>query len=1017
MIMKRLWLSTIIVLALLLPIVLSACASEPNALTFQDAVAARFNDGIAIAETFSAPANALEYRDARRVEQVMQIDARVGGLHFTGLYLPAGESLTVTLGGGKLSRHSLVLFPQDGANRQETLLTQPTTTVSAPSDRGASVYLRIDRSADLPYSFETTLTGAAQSPYYRLGIESAQSLQNKVGDAVLESGNVRFVVPQSALDAQIDPSGALRWWRSAAQLLDEIAGTGSFADDFGKVDVFAEPSRGTAHYDAQSDCIRVGGDRLDGCFDYDKLCAEGGGDMLRALAAYKIAHSDGFAGAAFSDGSVTAALAAYVDALMTDRASVIGADGAPSGDAAQYLSETIAGDFAKEESLRRFVGNLTYSLGKDAVLQAIKYYRYTPDKTDAECAATLLCGASRAIGYNLQRYGALFGIELTEDQARAIADLPVYVPVQTALTTGGVEDGGFTGVSVLLGNAQVFDFNGAIVAQSGTWRVVSLDGTDGRWEKTADGVYRYTPSADLLRDRFSVTLTDGADTAVLYGNITVDIRSVQCDDYGGVTYRTIDDAVAGYKNLSVTSSRAFAQAQMPERQDNAQEGEGEYTLSVMHGGMQVPESGKYRFYLTSKGLCRVDFGVSKYHFTMLSNVLTVDAFTDELSYEMTLEAGKVYYFNVFVLNTTGNQRATLGIARVGIDERPAPIGADYLVYEGLRQEQMPRYDAPEIPIADYSIQHSVYDAYDMHNWKIAASEPAVQGSAAENILDGSRNTEYRSQSDRESFVFDINLREGHAFEYFTLGVGVETIGARVVLETSSDGKTYGVAAEGVLTDPETVFKLGQSGGTAAFLRLTIAKGEAFACRVTHLFIGKLLSEATIVPNTSTKLEYQGEWRENRSYVSVNGVVTENTEQNCAVSYKFFGTELSIYATKAPKYGQARIFVDNKEVARVDLNHQTTLCGQQIYYSTLEEGLHSVKIMPIDDSLINLDYFAIVPCPATTEKGDASKLWALAVIPALALVGFVAALIADRAEKTKRRDKARVKNDREGAPPS
>lgn len=984
--------------------VLGACSAQSPVLTFEDDVVARYNDGILIRDQFRAPQHAIEYTDVPRVNQTMQIDNRVGGLHFTGLYLPAGESVRVTLGMGKLSKHKIVLFPERGAQRKELLISQQSVVFTAPEGEGGELYLEIERGAGALDSFELSLDGAARAPFYRLGADRVADLADKTGRAVLESGNLRISLPQS----QVPDKGveeALRWWRSAVELLDEFTGTGSNADDHTKINVYVTDGNAEAQYHRDIDFITIGAQRLDGVLDYDTLCSEGGNGLLQAAAAYKTARSEGFENAIFADDAVTAALALAVNLELRDRA-VEWTDGKPSSDAEKFLIRTLEGRYPSEEKLAFFIGNLSYSLGKEAITEAVKYYRYALEKEKEGCENTLLVGLSQAIGWNLAQYGALFGIQLSDEEKTQIARYPLFIPVQTSLTSGGSDATHWTGAHILLGNVTEFDFNDSVTALGTQWRVEDLVGTPQRWTKRSEGVYEYNPSPDLLRDRYSVTLSDGVHSVTLHGNITVDIRTVQCDYYEDVQFRTIEDAINGYKALTPSVSEAYSIAQTPDFTPSENDvAEGTYTLAVMHGGLQVPESGKYRFYLASKGLCRVDFGVSKYHFTMLGNVLTVDAFTDELSYEMTLEAGKVYYFNVYVLNTANAERATLGIRKEG-EAKAAPIGTDYLVYGGLERDQLQIYHAPEVPISDYEVQHSVYDAYDMRSWKIQASQSAAEDCGAELILDGNRNSAYQSLNAREEFVFDVDLKEGHAFEYFTLGVGVETLGAFMTLEASDDGHTYRTVLREQLHETDNVYRLEQSSGAAAHLRVTLRKDNAFICRVTHLFIGKLLSEAVIVPNTSTKLEYQGEWEENRSFVSVNGVVTQNKEKNCAVTYRFFGKELSIYATKGPQFGQARIFVDNKEVARVDLKDRNVVCGQQIFYRALQEGLHTVKIMPIDDSLINLDYFAIVPTEEFVEKGDTSKLWVLAIIPVIALIGLSIALTADHIDK-KKREKKRV----------
>ncbi|MDE5618461.1 MAG: hypothetical protein K2I79_03130, partial [Clostridia bacterium] len=138
-----------------------------------------------------------------------------------GLYLPAGESVTVTIYDDReiTARHTISVIASDGSLLKEVSLSATETVISAEEQGGILLFYIAPLSVDTQLnSLLITIDGAMQTPYYRYGLDSEYDFSgsDQYGDvlATIDGGNIRFYIPCSYLSKYTDIKGAMQWWRS-----------------------------------------------------------------------------------------------------------------------------------------------------------------------------------------------------------------------------------------------------------------------------------------------------------------------------------------------------------------------------------------------------------------------------------------------------------------------------------------------------------------------------------------------------------------------------------------------------------------------------------------------------------------------------------------------------------------------------------------------------------------------------------------------------------------------------------
>ncbi len=815
---KSLIIALIIVIVALLA-GLGACSTLTNNIKIQDNVVSRFGDGIAVLSTNLAPRTAQEYKDVQRVTAKVNVDARMSGYHITGLYLPAGESLTITVPNTvRLNYYSVFVDTYSTERRVSKYISNVTTELTSPT--GGIVEIFVPASDDLTSestnaSFNMTIEGGIVIPYYRLGRDSlAQVEQGDGAYAVLDCVNTRFYVPTSALYDEDNKSkiddlyNVLLWWQSAVSFVNETLGIASSSRDYTSSIVFGDYSQ--ISYDSTVRVTYAPISYFSKTLFYSNLLEGEAWDLLFNICDYKTRVAGGNADGIISQESLINILCAVDHVVMTNPSGESHNDinwlhdsysclmgtleilRLPSAEIMQYHQEDLA---------MAFFINILHSFGLDKTIEIISEYRKETEPLDIDGYALLISSVLRA---DMSMYFDTFQMQLTQETKNKMSGNQLYVPVQTLFTVGSEANSYNLGYTVAMGERAVFDFEGNIVSVVDGWKVEKVVGKNPRlWSKDSErqGVYYYTPSQDALIDEFDVTLSNGDYTITLYGKINVIITVATYKIYEGWKFdnpsTALAEAIDSYdkRTPDYVGSIDFAGVRRRAEVDTSV-----YVLTLTSGCIRVPQSGKYRFYLRNNGRCRVEFGVPKYMFNMFDISIPFSEFTRGHSYDIDLDADTNYYFNLYLLSTKGGCDAALGVRYIedeSVDDDKDfgiiadIVDSDYLVYNGLSEDKVVKFEPPVIYPTGYGFKDEFYQPYVLTEDNVISYPKALNASNEIEFVFDELNSSYYTALERNSqYDFILKLDGERRMEYvqfFVRNVS-SMVGARVKISVANNAE-------------------------------------------------------------------------------------------------------------------------------------------------------------------------------------------------------------------------------------
>lgn len=1009
--MKKAAMAILLILACVF--VLVSCDTKDDVTYYQESVTGKYGDGIRLIGVVEPETAPTSYTDMPRVEKEIYFDTRLEGWHFAGVYVVAGEKITLTLPAEKADGSLTAAVGRYTQSQFSVALDSEKVSFVSP----VSGLLDVDLGECYGDDFwQMTVSGGIAASYYRLGLDRVAEWKNSVGYAVVDTANVRIYLPAEYIDNAEDVEKAVTWWRSFCEYAD-----GYTAGDFGKdklspTDVFVGTSA-TLRYDGEKDALYVPSSYADVMLDADSLSGGAAWDVMLELCKGKTVNAGFSAGGA---ADVAAVLAAGAFATLTD--GVLSADRCEEywiNNAYACLSESLTGGLAQYGDLAVYV-NLMHSFGvKTVVDTAIEYVspseeETTEGQTDGEESAGTDTAATDKDKANAQTLAGYFCVKFAEkgidlapymngifglDVISAGEDLTVYVPLQSKYALGATASDDKTGITVNSGETAVFDLQGSAVSSAKEVRLVKATVGGEEWKADADGLYRYRPSDSTRKEDFTLEYEADGSTVVLHGRFTCNIAVSVFSRYENVPWRDMKSAVKEYADNEkyLTDTRAVSKAEVPQ---NDEIDDSVYTFSVNNGVIQVEETATYIVYVRNKGMTRVDFGVPEYMFTMFENTLTVSDYTDLLCYEIELQQGVSYYYDIYILGTKGNAYACLGIEKKG-EGQITDIDENYLVYYPFDRADMTGYVAPALVPYTFGVSLEGKDDYDDLGATATSYPTAAEGSSIAYACDGKEDTVFVSE-EAEKHVYDFELANSVRTDYVTAVTGNEGVSYSVYY--SLDGSEYTLAGNGVTTGVIDV-KFEKT-TRLRFIRLVLEDEEAFASRIADVSCGLYKQEATIVPSNSSRVLYQGKWQYKTGGISVNGWILESYGDDAAIEFNFYGSAIAVYCAKGDVYGSMQIYVDGKQYGSVELNSPTTLYDCNVFGVEFDEpGNHRIRIVPSsDDDIINLDYFTVVYAEQKEAAPEVGNLWYFAIIPTALIAIFVVCLaldIADRRGKKRR----------------
>ncbi len=1032
---KSLIIALIIVIVALLA-GLGACSTLTNNIKIQDNVVSRFGDGIAVLSTNLAPRTAQEYKDVQRVTAKVNVDARMSGYHITGLYLPAGESLTITVPNTvRLNYYSVFVDTYSTERRVSKYISNVTTELTSPT--GGIVEIFVPASDDLTSestnaSFNMTIEGGIVIPYYRLGRDSlAQVEQGDGAYAVLDCVNTRFYVPTSALYDEDNKSkiddlyNVLLWWQSAVSFVNETLGIASSSRDYTSSIVFGDYSQ--ISYDSTVRVTYAPISYFSKTLFYSNLLEGEAWDLLFNICDYKTRVAGGNADGIISQESLINILCAVDHVVMTNPSGESHNDinwlhdsysclmgtleilRLPSAEIMQYHQEDLA---------MAFFINILHSFGLDKTIEIISEYRKETEPLDIDGYALLISSVLRA---DMSMYFDTFQMQLTQETKNKMSGNQLYVPVQTLFTVGSEANSYNLGYTVAMGERAVFDFEGNIVSVVDGWKVEKVVGKNPRlWSKDSErqGVYYYTPSQDALIDKFDVTLSNGDYTITLYGKINVIITVATYKIYEGWKFdnpsTALAEAIDSYakRTPDYVGSIDFAGVRRRAEVDTSV-----YVLTLTSGCIRVPQSGKYRFYLRNNGRCRVEFGVPKYMFNMFDISIPFSEFTRGHSYDIDLDADTNYYFNLYLLSTKGGCDAALGVRYIedeSVDDDKDfgiiadIVDSDYLVYNGLSEDKVVKFEPPVIYPTGYGFKDEFYQPYVLTEDNVISYPKALNASNEIEFVFDELNSSYYTALERNSqYDFILKLDGERRMEYvqfFVRNVS-SMVGARVKISVANNAE-FSDARDIVLKENQITAGLNTFMFNAVkdkYIKIVFYADENFECSFTDLKMGQHFDASQIVPNTSSSIAYMGGWSDIGEYVCINGSVSQSVNQNSVMSFTALARQICIYGVRDSGYGKMDIYVDGSKVETVDLNSETTMTDQLLFAIDFDLWAeHTVKVMPAsDEDIINIDYITYLAIEKEEIREYSGFLYAVFILPGVIIIALIGAAIADYRVKKKR----------------
>lgn len=1033
----------IAIVAVIFGVCLTACTKSQNKIENQDLVVSRFGDGIEILESHVAPTTAQEYKDQRRVRAKINVDARLSGYHITGIYLPAGETLTVEVSNTiAQSGYSVLVNNFTSGIRVTRRISSVRTTIrSTDAPLGGIVEILVDRTSEAVSSFNMTIEGGIVIPYYRLGRDDVEQIESGGGHcAILDCVNTRFYVPTDILyneDKECvirdDIYKSLSWWQSAVSFFNNTLEIPSNSSEYTSSVVFGNFGE-ELKYDEDRKAVVADKSYFESFLKYDSLIRGEAWDLLYAISAHKVSVSENFSSSA-AGTMIEDILCSIDNVVMTHFDVATDSDWKWLINPYTCLEHTLelleeGRDLYSDRDLTRaFFINIMHSFGLDKTINIIiAYGKALSDDTANLSNDMLALNLSEELGADMSMYCEKFGLTLSDDAKKKMAGNLAYIPVQTKFTVGSSEAYSM-GYTVPMGETATFDFaNNIVTLADDEWTIVGLDGDTRLWSEE-DGVYYYTPSTDKLTDDFYLNLRNGENNISLYGKInakiTVATYKIYEDWKFDNTSTALDEAVASYQKRTPDYVGSVDFAGVSRRTD-IEPDPSVYVLTVTEGCISVPKSGKYRIYLSNHGICRVEFGVSKYMTTVFNSTIPVQEFTRYQSYDIVLEEGKIYEYKLYLLSTKGECDAKLGIRYVQDEDvndrndygiQAEIIDEDYLIYKGLKTSDIVEFKTPVIYPMGYGFKDEFYQTHELKVENFISYPTAVATRDIEYAIDSLSTGSYYSARNRSNhFEFILDLKKSLRLEYVLLNVRNETLGKTVQIFVSDD-ETFATQTQieisarrdGELRDGDNKLESGDNyflfnSVTNRYVKIIISDENEFACDVNDLRIGQFFEESRIVPNTSSMLAYIGGWSNVTEYVSVNGSISESVNNNSIFSFTAKARQICLYGVKDAKYGKMEIYVDGKYYTTIDLYSEATATDQLLFAIDFDTSMeHSIKAMPASkEDVINFDYISYIPVEDEEIQSVTGVLYYALIIPGVIIIVLIGAAIADYREKRRKR---------------
>lgn len=614
--------------------------------------------------------------------------------------------------------------------------------------------------------------------------------------------------------------------------------------------------------------------------------------------------------------------------------------------------------------------NLLHAFGQDAFIRA------TQNGNGQGGADAWYRAVSDATQYDMTYYFTeLLHQEVSSGvlSEYAAKDLPVFVPVASIYQTGrSYLSAGKTCYSrtaepygIEAGKPFELDFNENIVAPQGVTVTVKsvTQPENGTLEKSREGVYLYTPSADH-RDSGKIYVTLGIvkdDGAFAAEDVTLVVELRQEQYKPDVLERTVYTYTAEnmYSSVDEAVANNFAGYESVTEEDNenrVQNGNaeiwepspGQNAVMVVEGKFRIPSDGKYRVALRGRRQAALylstDGGKSYERAARLDNQTNSPEFdlTNAEHYcDMTFREGEWVRFKAVLLVTYGGSFIGVGLGKFSGEN----VQVSYLNAYRNSYEYEP-FTSGYFYTRAYSYDHA---------------ESAGRGtlvSSRYSPWDASYSIDNLFDEDDANFIHSdrSGISAENPFE-MTVDLG-KTVRANTFTIYGEPSRQYqpkdfvlygGTAAD----DLDVIAEVNDSARTGNNVVVTFAERDLryYKLIVTDTHAGgpkyiafrraeisySVLGGALVSPDDAC-LAYRGEWALSQTLSSFGHVYVG---KNAELSFEFTGTRFAVFSS-AENYGAFEVYIDGKKVGTAAPS-ASGACAVAYLSEELSAGAHTVTL--------------------------------------------------------------------------
>lgn len=896
-----------------------------------------------------------------------------------------------------------------------------------------------------------TITGAVETPHYILGVTTPDYFDTYLRDApgviaVLDTENGQLLGPTGVTGTnsymrrikkdEVDKLAML--WHSFFSVNESF--TGGFYNRYNKVMFDWHVPSGAA--------VSLGGhtyacptDWFDGAMNYRGLLAGGTWGIL-----HEVGHEHGSAYGSIwgfgteREGEVrnnALTLLSYI--ICCDVGTTIrnggGAEHGAYANPYSVLTETLTfkdktgdfddGTYGYFQCLGMYA-NLMHSFGADKFYELLYTYgeqliyvsarendvQNIWKRADFAYRCSLVYGMN-FLGYFNNFYCANIPEDyFSEEQLSFIKGLPAYEPISNfyAGEIDGVKTAG--DYKVTFGSDVVFDLLDKTIStlddgERKGFEIISVGQPDhGTIKDTGNGRYAYSFNNEYVgaTDKFSfkVKLSDG-----IIHEFSVHLRI----NYNGAR-------LASYHNVTVTAKDAEGKLEEAMAQTSASVPEissvaspvlaytsptGENEVKVTEFFYKATESGSYELSLRGDDYAYAYFGNS---FESLEKIMTLKgyngAYSDNLTYKVSLEKDNFYAVRLYNLNTGGKGGVALGIRKEG-ESKFTELNSTAVYHPDVTDVNNVEtyvFEAKYLISKKDSVKLS-NSGTDKSQWSVISApdgEHIHEGRYAKEIMtdeatgektelitdkwtwliDGQAGTMLhtaytgkgvRPPTPEAPDVFIIDTKREQTFNYFSIATR-NTANAFIKkyrLSVSSDNVNYKEVALTDLSDPEDVLKYKNAVATIEFpqlvgrywkLEVMETSGKNFTI-ISELDAGITSSTQRILPSNSNLLYKTKGWiNSNTIEDEPNGyIISENKNEKAVIKFK--GESIGIYAATGEGYGTADVYLDGKKYTSIDLNstiHEARKLA--VFADNLDNKEHTLEIITTSANKVMLNVIGI-----------------------------------------------------------